>query len=314
MKPFAASRLGLALRRKPALRAHGNTTFAATRWGESTHAELAWGRSRTGTRRWGIAGALLGGALAAVCFAPAAWLASAVAQASGERFLLADARGTVWSGSAMAVLTGGPGSRDASALPGRLLWTLRPNGLGLEATLIQGCCIEGSLSMVLKPGPGGFTVTLPPPEHGIGQWPAAWLSGLGTPWNTLQLGGVLRLESSGMAIESVQGRWRVAGLLQMDLLGASSRLSTLDTLGSYRFTLQGDPLGAPAAKESAGAAQLTLSTLEGALQLSGSGTWGVGGLRFRGEAASRDAEDAALSNLLNIIGRREGARSVISIG
>jgi len=50
---------------------------------------------------------------------------------------LADARGTVWSGSAVAVLTGGAGSRDATALPGRLGWTLRPHGLGLELKLRQ---------------------------------------------------------------------------------------------------------------------------------------------------------------------------------
>ena len=40
----------------------------------------------------------------------------------------------------------------------------------------------------------------------------------------------------------------------------------------------------------------------------------VAGLRFRGEATAAEAEAAALSNLLNIIGRRNGARSVISIG
>ncbi|MBX9639300.1 MAG: type II secretion system protein N, partial [Mycobacteriaceae bacterium] len=64
----------------------------------------------------------------------------------------------------------------------------------------------------------------------------------------------------------------------------------------------------------AGIAQITLSTLEGALELTGTGTWGSGGLYFRGEASSRESEKAALNNLLNIIGRREGARSVISIG
>jgi general secretion pathway protein N len=37
-------------------------------------------------------------------------------------------------------------------------------------------------------------------------------------------------------------------------------------------------------------------------------------MRFRGEARASANEEAALSNLLNIIGRRDGARSVISIG
>jgi general secretion pathway protein N len=38
-------------------------------------------------------------------------------------------------------------------------------------------------------------------------------------------------------------------------------------------------------------------------------------VRFRGEArAATEADEAALNNLLNIIGRRNGAVSVISIG
>jgi general secretion pathway protein N len=63
-----------------------------------------------------------------------------------------------------------------------------------------------------------------------------------------------------------------------------------------------------------GISLLSLSTDSGPLQLSGSGTWGPAGVRFRGEARASEAERAALSNLLNIIGRRDGARSVISIG
>jgi general secretion pathway protein N len=60
--------------------------------------------------------------------------------------------------------------------------------------------------------------------------------------------------------------------------------------------------------------RLTLSTQDGPLQLTGSGTWGPGGVRFRGEARAAAVDEAALSNLLNIIGRRDGAKSVISIG
>ena len=105
------------LRRKRNRPMFGNTV-AATGWGESTFAELAWDKSRSAGLRWAIAGAVVGAAVALVAFAPAAWLARWVAAVSGERVLLADARGTVWAGSAVAVLTGGPGSRDASALPG----------------------------------------------------------------------------------------------------------------------------------------------------------------------------------------------------
>ena len=289
-----------------------------TRWGESTYAEAAWGRARAGGVRWGWAGAISGALIAGVCFAPARWLADAVSAATQQRLMLADARGSIWSGSAVLVLTGGAGSRDAAALPGRLAWTTRPRGLALEAVLSQPCCLHGDVSLLWAPAFGGHTVTLRPPGDWVGQWPAAWLAGLGTPWNTLRLGGTARLLSTGLAIESVQGRWRLAGGLAIELMHASSRLSTLDTLGSYRLSVQGEPLNAPrrAARDNAssGTAQITLSTLEGALLLGGNGSWGLAGLRFQGEASAVDPNDTALGNLLNIIGRRDGARSVISIG
>jgi general secretion pathway protein N len=236
---------------------------------------------------------------------PHGWPA-AVASATGERLLLADARGTVWSGSAVPVLTGGAGSRDASALPGRLEWTLGVKGLGFELRARHACCLNGTVALQVKPGFGRMQVILEPPSgRWVGQWPSAWLGGLGTPFNTLQLGGSLRLASPGIAFESVQGRWLARGRADLELNNASSRLSTLDTLGSYRLTVNGD---------ASGTAQLTLSTVEGALQLTGSGTTGANGVRFRGEARAAAGDETALSNLLNIIGRREGARSVISIG
>ena len=141
---------------------------------------------------------------------------------------------------------------------------------------------------------------------------------MGTPWNTLRLGGTARLRVSDLAFESAQGRWQLVGSLDLELAQASSRLSTLDTLGSYRLSVRGaPPHAAPSAQrdsDSTGPARITLSTLEGALQLSGQGTWGLAGVHFQGEARAADANDTALDNLLNIIGQRDGARSVISIG
>ncbi|MBC7733740.1 MAG: type II secretion system protein N [Bacteriovorax sp.] len=250
---------------------------------------------------------MLGVAVALVAFAPAAWLARAVALASDQRVLLADARGTVWSGSAVAVLTGGPGSRDASALPGRLNWTVGWHGLGLELHARHACCLNGDVALQIRPGLGRYTLTLVPPSGWVGQWPAALLGGLGTPWNTMELGGSVRLVSPALKLESVQGRWLVDGRADMELVGVSSRMSTLDSLGSYRLGLSGDPANP-------GIAQLSLLTVDGALQLSGTGTVGPAGVRFRGEASAKPGEEAALNNLLNIIGRRNGARSVISIG
>ena len=274
-----------------------------------------WQRAQRIGRRWGLWGVLLG-AIAGLTFnAPAQWLADALRLASGERLLLAQARGSLWDGSAVLVLTGGTGSHDASALPGRLAWQLRPDGLGLAFTARQDCCIQDGLQLLWQPGWRGYTLRLKPLSPAgsadtpslIGRWPAAWLSGLGTPWNTLQLGGQLQLASTGLSLQSAQGQLRLEGTIALELQAVSSRLSSLASLGSYRLSLQGrSPDG--------GATSLQLETLEGALRLSGSGQWTGNGLRFRGQAQAAEGLDAALSNLLNIIGRRQGALSVISIG
>ncbi|MBK6470649.1 MAG: type II secretion system protein N [Betaproteobacteria bacterium] len=267
-------------------------------------------------KRYAALGAALGALAALVAFAPAAWLAGAVSQASGERLLLAESRGTVWQGSALVVLTGGPGSRDASALPGRLHWRLGLDGTALALRARQACCLNGELLLRVVPGLGRLRLELPANTAGaaglaVGQWPASWLAGLGTPWNTLKPAGTLQLNSPGLWLEQVQGRWRFNGRAELLLGSMASRLSTLETLGSYRLLLVGNAAGGDAAT-------LQLSTTSGALQLSGSGQFlGSGAashLRFRGQAGAEPGSEAVLNNLLNIIGRRQGAVSVISIG
>ena len=353
--------------------------------GPATPESQRWQRAQHAGRRWAVWGVLLGALLAGVANAPAQWLADAMQQASAQRLLLADARGSLWTGSAVLVLTGGAGSRDASALPGRLHWRLRPDWRGLALAAQQDCCINGDLNLHWQPAWGGYTLALaelpgaagcsPPRPSGervgvrgaasaarvladphpsplpragegvppgparphpsplphaqteglrlsgagegeppdcagpgvIGHWPAAWLAGLGTPWNTLQLGGLLQLASPGLRLQSVQGRLQLHGALALELQNVSSRLSPLPVLGSYRLGLQGQPAGGEAAT-------LQLDTLDGALRLSGNGQWTGAGLRFRGQAQAADGQGAALANLLNIIGQRQGALSVISIG
>ena len=258
-------------------------------------------------RGWALLGAAIGGLAALAAFVPAAWLAAGVASATGQRLLLADARGTVWSGSAVAVLTGGQGSRDASALPGRLSWSLSLQGLGLSVGLRQTCCINGELRLAVHPGWSRLRLELPPTQGAVGQWPAAWLSGLGTPWNTLQPTGSMQFSSPGLSLESVQGRWRFDGRAELELQGMASRVSTLDVLGSYRLSLAHAP-------GSADGATVSLSTLSGALLLSGNGQWVASRWRFLGQASAAPGSETVLNNLLNIIGRRQGALSVISIG
>lgn len=264
-------------------------------------------RHRT-PRLWSIAGALLGILGALVVFAPASWLARALASATDEHVLIVDTRGSIWNGSGVLVLTGGVGSRDASSLPGRLHWRMGIKGTGLQLAARQDCCINGDLLLGIKPGFGRVEVSVDSQAEWLARLPAGLLAGMGTPWNTLQLGGSLRLSARELRLEWVQGRWRQFGELQLDLLNLSSRVSTVAPLGSYRFTVTADAANP-------GVSTLRLSTLEGALQLSGVGTLNSGGKsRFTGDAGAAPGREEALNNLLNIIGRRQGARSVLTIG
>lgn len=110
-----------------------------------------------------------------------------------------------------------------------------------------------------------------------------------------------------MVVESVQGRWLFDGRAEIELDAMTSRISTLDELGSYLVVLEGDASRGESAS-------LQLSTLRGALRLTGSGEWSAARLRFSGQASAAAGSEDVLNNLLNIIGRRQGAVSVISIG
>lgn len=250
---------------------------------------------------WALAGALLGAVGVLATQAPARWLAVGLAHASNGVVLLSEPQGSVWSGSARLVLTGGAGSQDRTALPGRVHWRLAPALPGVRAQLRADCCTtDAPLALRATPRWGGTRLAL---ADGQSQWPAALLTGLGTPWNTLQPEGELSLATHGLALEWLSGRWRVNGRAELTARHIASRVSPLRPLGSYRLDLSGGD-----------AVELALSTLEGSLQLSGSGQWVGGRLRFAGEARAAPGLQAQLANLLNLIGRRQGDRAIISFG
>lgn len=249
---------------------------------------------------WAFSGAALGLLLATVLFAPAVWLVGRVQAASGGQVLLQDARGTVWNGSTQLTLTGGVGSSDSSTLPGRLAWRVQPGWGQLQVSVFADCCMQSPLALDVRPRWGGVHLRV---QDQRSQWPALLLTGLGTPWNTIRAEGQLALSSQGFGAQWVHGRLALQGQLQVDAIDVASRLSTLRPMGSYRFVVDGGDTP-----------RLNLSTTQGSLQLRGSGQWTDGRLRFEGEASAAPERSDALSNLLNIIGRREGARSIIKVG
>lgn len=249
---------------------------------------------------WAWGGALLGLLAALLVLAPARWLATAVEQVSDQRVRLNQTSGTVWAGSARLSLTGGSGSRDMANLPGRLDWRLSLGWGSLQVELQAPCCTPQPLRLQAAPRWDGLQLTLSDPTS---SWPASLLSGLGTPWNTVQPEGQLHLAGQQLRLRLTPQHAHLEGQLQIDALTLSSRLSTLKPMGSYRLTLSG---GATPT--------LQLVTLNGRLQLVGQGQWVGSRLRFNGLASAAPGHEAELSNLLNIMGRRSGVHAIITLG
>ena len=268
-------------------------------------------------RRWAWTGAAFGALLGLVSQAPAYWVAHLVTQSSGQRVMLLDPQGTVWKGSAQAVLSAGPQAEASNtALPTRLQWQLGTHldistvQLGLRLGLSSECCTAQPIWVDVMPRWLGVRVQL---NDQRSVWPASWLTGLGAPWNTMQPEGTLQLNTQQLAWQHIQGQTQLQGQAQLQLLQFSTRLSTLKPLGSYRVVLQGNSSAATGI-EASDTMRLTLDTLEGSLQLQGTGQWRNGHLQFNGEASSAPDAEAALSNLLNILGQRQGAKSILKLG
>jgi len=250
--------------------------------------------------RWALLGALLGGLATLTLYAPARWLATLLREQSGGRVLLVNARGTVWNGQSGVVFASGAGGADAISLPGALNWKLRPAWNGLSAALELSCCTQKPIDVLARPGVRGLALRV---QDSQSRWPAALLAGFGAPFNTLKPEGVLDLSTQGLELRMDPQQLAFQGRATLDATDISSSLSTLRPMGSYRAVLEGGS-----------APSLLLTTREGALRLSGSGRWTGTRLRFSGEASAAPGREDALSNLLNIIGRRDGARSIINLG
>lgn len=242
--------------------------------------------------------ALLLGVVGGVAvYAPARWLEPWVAR-SGHLQLI-DSRGTLWSGSARLVLSAGSGSRERAVLPDRVQWRLALNGAGLRLHVHAVCCMHEAIQLDLAAPGGQPQITLAPHQS---LWPAEPLAALGTPLNTLRPAGRLLLRTQALHWRWDGARVQMNGQASLELQDFASALSTLKPMGHYRIELRGGPQPS-----------LSLQTLQGALQLKGQGQWQAGRLRFEGQASAQPEYEAALSNVLNIIGRRSGALSLISI-
>lgn len=262
-------------------------------------------RKRASPWAWALTGAAIGLLVGVLVFAPARWVAAGLHWA-GSPLLLHNARGTVWNGSGQ--LTFQSGAQGSTALPGALEWRVRPRWNGLKPDLhVQWraeCCLSQAWAWHISTDLRSVQVHADDlsPQNPL-RIPASVLTGLGTPWNTLQAQGRLELSTRGFTLAAGTTGVGLQGTVQLDALTMSTSLSTLKPIGSYRFALEG-----------ADQPVLTLSTLDGALQLRGNGSIQNRRVVFSGEATAAEGREDALSNLLNIIGQRQGARSVFHLG
>jgi len=239
----------------------------------------------------------------AVVMAPAQWVASAIAQATGDRIVLAEAKGSVWQGQASVVLSPGQDAGIARiGLPEALSWQLSPWRLlagTIDLTLTHPSALLQPLQ--LRADLTGRVELLAT----TARLPAALLAGLGAPFNTIKPGGVISLAWQRLEINRGRMQGNVVGEWQF----ATSALTTVAPFGNYRLLAEG---GFPGTR-------LTLSTLAGPLELVGDGTideqWNF---RFAGRARALSGVDAStraqLAGLVLLLGRREGDSAILSFG
>jgi general secretion pathway protein N len=204
----------------------------------------------------------------AVCF-PASWLGALVEQRTGGRLTLGDAQGTLWRGSAFIGGAAGDNGPVTPLLPGRFSWKVSPLALlgMVEMQLDNPEALAQPVSFR-----GGWSQWQLSPSALL--LPAEGLAGLGAPLNTLAPSGSMRLSWTSLELALANRQLSVNGRTTLEMRDMASRLSSLRPLGSYALVL--DWHGQQA--------QLTLSSVQGPLLLSGKGSLNHGRLQFSGQA------------------------------
>lgn len=231
-------------------------------------------------------------ALFMVLTAPASFLAARATRASEGRVHFSDTYGTLWSGSVRAHVEAPGGAYQLD----RVAWRLLPAKLaeGRIAFDVSADSREASGHVQMLRGWSDWEARAGAARVDSRVLPvffpivAAWrpegsvsVTADGVRWNGREMHGPIALE------------WRDAAVA----------LSDVRPLGSYRLVAEG--VG--------DSVRIALSTLAGALQLSGKGEAGLArGTTFSGEARGDGASAAALEPLLNLMGPRrpDGARSI----
>lgn len=236
--------------------------------------------------------AVLSSSVVLLAMLPAAWIAPQFAKATHGHVNLAEPAGSLWHGSASLMLAAGPDETGATVLPGRIEWQTA------FWPLFTGRVQMRMRQSEAMPDPVTVDATTRGAVLSAGAMavPASLLSGLGAPFNTLDLQGDVRLAWTD---------WRTFGneafgRLTITLDDMSSRVSLVKPLGTYQVVFQAQGVSST----------LDLSTLKGPLMLAGHGVVSPASTSFQGTASATPDQRDNLAGLLNLLGRPTGPGTV----
>ena len=206
-------------------------------------------------RRWSLLAIGLGAyALALIATAPATLVDAGLQRASHGRLRLAEAQGTLWSGSGQIEI------RDTGGRTGvakSLAWRVVPESL-LRGHLVY----EVGLEQATKPFPVTISLSRIEIANAEISLPATVL-GLGVPkLAPLGLTGDVLLRVASLSIE----RKEMQGNATLQWRDAGSVLTPISPLGDYELRLDGEGATVHA----------YLRTIQGPLRLEGKGSWANG--------------------------------------
>ena len=276
----------------------------------SRNAKPAWfGPWSTGRIVLWVVLGLVTALVTTLILAPASMVDWGLQVATKGRVRLADATGSIWNGQGKVVLVdvAAQATRDREKpnavlplpgvlVPGSIRWNIRV--LPLLIGQIQVHARHDSMNQPLEIS-GSFA--RPRFSAGSIRLPNVNLARLGSPWSTVQPTASLAL--SWEPFEIVDGQAR--GVAAIELRDVASALTPVRPLGAYRLDIDGRQPETT----------LKMSSLEGPLRLSGEGVFNPShGLRFTAWAEVDESEREKLQSLVRLLGRQDGARTMIKIG
>lgn len=226
---------------------------------------------------------------------PASWLQVRIGQANGSQWLVSGAEGTIWNGRAALMMadSGASSGNKISNIRWRVVqnirWKLRWNELWQGRLAFETTLEQGSVLILIRTA--GIAV-----EELDTQLPASVLSGVFSgPIGRYGWMGVLQAKSPAFKCA-----WHSPACEgEIDLLWKDAGVSEIQgpALGSYRSRIVGEGQSV----------HFDLTTIEGRLQITGTGDVGAGGLRFNGEASATGIDAGRLEAQLRTLGRPVGS-------